>query len=73
MASMGLPPINLQDNPDDHSAAAEAYDRAIRANLNQEAITDYFLDLIGTTLMDSQNALADMRKLLERGPIAGSL
>jgi hypothetical protein len=69
MGGMGFPPINLPDSPDDYSAAAEAYDRAISANLNHEAITDHFLDLIGTALMDNQNALADMRKLLSEAPL----
>jgi hypothetical protein len=69
MASMGMEAINLPDTPDDHSAAAEAYDRAISANLNHESITDYFLDLIGTALMESHNALADMRTLLTDAPL----
>lgn len=51
------------------AAAAEAYDRAVSAQLNQEAIAEYFLDLVGTALMEGHNALADMRTLLTDAPL----
>jgi hypothetical protein len=78
MASMGLSPINLQDSPDDTTAADEAYDREVSARLDHERITDYFVDLVGSALMKQgvgktlghgENALADMRQLLSGAPL----
>jgi hypothetical protein len=78
MASMSLSPITLQDSPDDTTAAAEAYDRLVSQSLDHERITNYFLDLIGSALMQEgvgktlnggQNALSDMRELLSGAPL----
>ena len=70
MASMGLSPITLPESPQEHTAQAEAYDRAVVAAMDVDTLAQNFSDLLLTKTFDEvDNPLNNMWALLKDAPL----